>query len=116
VFYWVTYVVSFPAVWTSWLLRHINHQTEVLLDRTNDEMLRLRNYVLALLPLATSVTGLPQREDGLVACGEAFYSVDKVRITLSACTTLVRVLTLILLSTLAMMATSCAQCSMVCPR
>lgn len=40
-------------------------------------MLSLRHCVLSLL-LATSVTGLPQREDGLVACGEAFYAVDKV--------------------------------------
>jgi len=40
-------------------------------------MLGLQPYVLALL--ATTVTALPQRDDGLVACGEAFYYSDKVR-------------------------------------
>jgi len=40
-------------------------------------MLGLQPYVLALL--ATTVTALPQRGDGLVACGEAFYHSDKVR-------------------------------------
>ena len=49
-------------------------------------MSSLRDCALALL-LATSVTALPQRDDGLRACGEAFYSVDKVRIVLSSCTT-----------------------------
>jgi hypothetical protein len=79
-------------------------------------MLSPRSCMLALLPLATSVTGLPQREDGLLACGEAFYSVDKVQIVLSSCIALIRILTLFLLSTPAMMATSCARSSMVCPR
>jgi len=55
-------------------------------------MLSLRDCGLALL-LATSVTALPQRDDGLLACGEAFYSVDKVRIAVSSCMTLVRILT-----------------------
>lgn len=47
-------------------------------------MLSLHNCALALL-LAASVTALPQRDDGLMACGEAFYSVDKVRIVPSSC-------------------------------
>lgn len=46
-------------------------------------MLNLSNWVLSLTLLATSATALPQRDDGLLACGEAFYSVDKVRMVLS---------------------------------
>ena len=57
----------------------------------NDTMSNLRNAVLALL--ATSVTGLPQRDDGLLACGEAFYSVNKVPVVLSSCMRNVRILT-----------------------
>jgi hypothetical protein len=56
-------------------------------------MLSPPNCVLALL-LATSVTALPQRDDGLLACGEAFYSVDKVRIVSSSCMALERMLTI----------------------
>lgn len=47
-------------------------------------MLSPRDYVLALL-LAASATALPQRDDGLMACGEAFYSVEKVRILPFSC-------------------------------
>ena len=57
-----------------------------------DTMLSLRGSRLALL-LATSVTALPQRDDGLLACGEAFYSVDKVRFATPSCMTNVQVLT-----------------------
>ena len=45
-------------------------------------MLSLRKCAFSLL-LATSATALPQRDDGLLACGEAFYSVEKVRIMFS---------------------------------
>lgn len=55
-------------------------------------MLSLRGCRLALL-LATSVTALPQRDGGLLACGEAFYSVDKVRFATPSCMTNVQVLT-----------------------
>jgi hypothetical protein len=41
-------------------------------------MLGLCCYALTLL--ATTAIALPQRNDGLLACGEAFYHGDKVRI------------------------------------
>ena len=40
-------------------------------------MLSLRLNVLTLL--AVTVTALPQRDGGLLACGEALYYADKVR-------------------------------------
>ena len=55
-------------------------------------MSSLRGCGLALL-LATSATALPQRDDGLLACGEAFYSVNKVPVVLSSCMRNVRILT-----------------------
>ena len=43
--------------------------------------MNLRSCVSALLATSVTltVTALPQRDDGLLACGEAFYAVDKVR-------------------------------------
>ena len=74
------------------IITHGNSVSCFLLKGRKDTMLSLRDCVLALL-LATSVTGLPQRDDGLMACGEAFYSDDKVWIALSTCVMNIRTLT-----------------------
>jgi hypothetical protein len=42
-------------------------------------MLSLRWYVSVLLLATSPAFALPQREDGLRACGEAFYYADRVR-------------------------------------